>query len=99
MNDERNAKILASFEELGEAEVRYKLKMNYWLRGSPATALAEEWLRLRDEAKAAASNSANFRVARSAKNAAWLAAIMAIAAAIAAIISAVIAYLALARAA
>lgn len=95
MNEERRAKIVAMFEELGEADVRHKLRMNYWLRGTPETALAEEWVRLLVEARADDSNSRNFKVARSAKSAAWTAAITAIVAAIAAIVSAVIAYLAL----
>lgn len=99
MNEERKAKIISELEELGEDEVRCKLKMGYWLRNSPTTAQAEEWVRSKDTARSAASNSVTLRIARSAKNAAWLAAIMAVVAAIVAIVSAVIAYLALGQSA
>lgn len=95
MTDEKRARFWATLEALGEPDVRHKLRMGFWLKGSPNTAYAEEWIRSKDDARTEASSSANLRVARSAKNAAWLAAAMAIVAAIVAIVSAVIAYLAL----
>jgi hypothetical protein len=90
VNEERKAANFAEFEELGEADVRLRLKMNHWLRGSPKTALAEEWVRAKDDARIDASNAEHLRIARSEKNAAWIAAISAM---IAIIISVIALYL------
>jgi len=80
-------KFRATLDELGEPDVRHRLKMNYWLRGSPQTALAEEWVRHKEEARSDASNSESLKIARSAKNAAWVAAISAIIAIVVSVIA------------
>jgi hypothetical protein len=90
------AEKFAEWEALGEDAVRTKFELGHFGAGGDKRALAKMWLDQKERDRIEASNSANFRVARSAKNAAWLAAIMATIAAIVAIVSAVIAYLALA---
>lgn len=90
----------AELDRAGEAQIRTWLKLQRF--HGPKLALAERWIEAKDQEREAAleerrhaSNSESLRVAGSAKNAAWAAAIIAIVAAAAAIASALIAYRAL----
>lgn len=74
----------AKLEELGEDVVRERIIAKIY--DDVRRGLAEEWLRLREESRREASSAEQMRIARSAKNAAWTAAISAIIAAICAII-------------
>lgn len=86
--------MFAEFERAGEDIVRERLIGEaYGTKGLPGSfkaGFAEEWLRLRDEARRDASNTEQIRTARSAKNAAWTAAIAAMIATICTIITIVI---------
>jgi hypothetical protein len=82
--------VFAEFEADGEPLVRKRLiTEHYGPPGAYRRGFAEEWLRLREEARRDASNLEQLEVARSAKNAAWAAAIAAILAAICAVIAVV----------
>jgi hypothetical protein len=80
----------AQLEALGEPVVRERALMGHWgdagIVGSKRP-LVEEWLRLREEARREASSREQILIARSAKNAAWTAAIAATIAAIITIVS------------
>jgi hypothetical protein len=68
-------------ESLGEGQVRRDVASHRWGRGEHH-GLAVAWLAIRDQSRKDASNSEQMRIAQSAKNAAWTAAIAAIIAAI-----------------
>jgi type IV secretory pathway component VirB8 len=81
-------------------EVRIRVRIQHWGLASAKVPLAEEWLLRKSQEQDAeaeqvrrASNAEQMRIARSAKNAAWIAAIAAMVAAIIAAVAAVIAYL------
>lgn len=84
--------VWAKYDAIGEDEVRKRIvSKNY---AGQNLALAQEWLRRKDQERAEvessrkdASNREQINIARSAKNAAWIAAIAAIVAAIAAVIA------------
>jgi hypothetical protein len=78
------------FERAGEDVVRNNLALKLYV--DKRAGLASEWLARKERSRREISNSEQIRIARSAKNAAWLAAIAAIVAAIVAAIAAVIAY-------
>ncbi len=73
------------FEGDGEDVVRKNLALN--LYQPKKAALAREWLLRKDQSRKDASISEQIRIARSAKNAAWMAATAAIIAAICAAIA------------
>jgi hypothetical protein len=80
--------LFAEFEKDGEALVRERLIIeHYGSKGTWRHGFAEEWLRLKEDARKEASNLEQSKIARSAKNAAWAAAIAAIIAAICAVIA------------
>ena len=85
----------AELEQLGEDAVRIRIITKVYGDASDKRSLAEEWLRHKDRLRIDASNVEQIRIARSAKNAAWVAAIGAIIAALIAIASVVIAYVVL----
>lgn len=66
----------SQFEELGEAAVRQKLATNEW--GLKRKEAAREWLALQESSERRVSNSDSLEIAKSAKTAAWVAAIAAI---------------------
>jgi hypothetical protein len=82
-------------EKIGEEGVRANLVTKVYGDLGAKHDLAEAWLESKERSRIAASSAEQHRIARSAKNAAWIAAIAAIVAAIAAAIAAVIAYFSL----
>lgn len=78
---------LAEFEKLGEDEVRLKLAKGHYGSQGHRWQQVQVWLRMKELARSDLSMAESLRVARSAKNAAWIAATVAIAAAMIAIIS------------
>lgn len=76
---------LAALDELGESEVRSRLVGGIW--NARRRGFAEAWLHERERERSDSSNSEQMHVARSAKNAAWVAAIAAIVATTCAIVS------------
>jgi hypothetical protein len=95
----------ATFDQQGEDHVRLNVQTFDFATASSGSKMlnryAKEWLAQRDKEsrlRNEASSDESLRVARSAKNAAWAAAIIAAIAAVIAIASAVIAYLALSSA-
>jgi hypothetical protein len=79
-------------EEIGEDGVRANLVTKVYGDLGPKHDLAQMWLEGKDRARIAVSNAQQIRIARSAKNAAWIAAIAATVAATAAAIAVFIAY-------
>ena len=86
---------IRSLDELGESEVRSKLASKVF--NPEKTALVQTWLWERERAREAAaearsevSMAAQLRIANSAKNAAWAAAIIAIGAMAATIVVAIV---------
>src|SRR5690349_16848946 len=84
----------AELDKLGEEVVRTRVVTRAYTSVNAKLPLAQEWLRLRDQARSEeasrrieSANLEQIRIARSAKNAAWAAAIAAIIAAIFAIIA------------
>jgi hypothetical protein len=87
----------AELDEAGEDEVRVRLATKIYTDVNEKGALAREWLQRRElsrtaelERSRAASSLEQIRIARSAKNAAWTAAIAAIIAAMFAAVAIVI---------
>ncbi len=81
-------------EKLGEDKVKLRVQMKEWGPGSPKQLLAEEWLRRKEQERsdAAATRHINSieeanRIARSAKNASWFAAIAALIALIVSVVA------------
>lgn len=64
----------AELEALGEEQVRERLATKRYGNVGDRKALAEEWLRVQEESRKDASQSAQIEIARSAKDAAWSAA-------------------------
>ena len=64
----------ATLEELGEAKVRERLATGAWGKLGPKVELANVWVDEKDRARASASESEQIEIARSAKEAAWVAA-------------------------
>jgi hypothetical protein len=81
------------FEEAGEQQVRINLARKTY--DSRRTHLAEAWLAQKERSSGEAASVEQRRIARSAKNAAWVAATAAIIAVVVAAISASIAYVSL----
>ena len=90
--DDRRERVWRELDALGEAEVRARLAQKIY--GPRNISLVQEWLRRQSqsdldskESRNIVSNEEQIRIARSAKNAAWVAAIGAIIAAIVAVIA------------
>ena len=84
----------AELEKIGEDAVRIRVVTQAYGKVGPKLALAEEWLRRKDQERREASDALSMassreanRIARSAKNAAWIAATAAIIAAICAMVA------------
>lgn len=81
------AEKFAEWEALGEDVVRTQYNTGRFGDVGDKRALAKMWLDRKDQERIDASNSATLRIARSAKNAAWVAAISAIVAMIISVIA------------
>lgn len=88
----------SKFEKIGETEIRIQINMGEWQeKNKMMLAYAQEWLRLKDEARALEASSKRdaretetLKIAKRANRIAWIAATSATVAAIAAIIAAII---------
>ncbi|MFO1242739.1 MAG: hypothetical protein U1E36_06010 [Rickettsiales bacterium] len=68
----------AELEALGEEEVRVRIVTKKYGDVGDKLALAKEWLESQERRRSDASHAEQIHIARSAKNAAWIAAIAAV---------------------